>query len=53
MDVFRPALECAFEHALGHLAGVDNRPVQATVGRVSFASGSISRYLKPVVMPSE
>jgi aromatic-L-amino-acid decarboxylase len=25
-------LECALEHALGHLAGVDHRPIQATVG---------------------
>src|SRR5262249_48006087 len=32
MDAFRPALECAFEHALNHVVGVDKRPVQATAG---------------------
>lgn len=31
-DLFKPALECAFGHALSYLAGTNNRPVGATVG---------------------
>lgn len=31
-DPFKPALECAFAHALGHLAGANDRPVGPAVG---------------------